>query len=65
MREHCYVTGGSTGLGKALAIQLVKRGAHVTIVARDSKKLAEAKQELKVSSVLFPHLISIGPLQDI
>lgn len=49
MSQHCYITGGSAGLGKSLAIQLVKRGAHVTVVARDPKKLADTEQELKVS----------------
>jgi hypothetical protein len=43
----CYVTGGSAGLGKALAIHLVKAGAHVTIVARDLKKLHEVEMELQ------------------
>jgi len=47
--QHCYVTGGSQGLGKAVAIELVKRGAHVTIVARNQGKLDEAQRELRVS----------------
>jgi short-subunit dehydrogenase len=36
-------------LGKALAVELVKRGAHVTIVARDEVKLDETETALKVS----------------
>ncbi|WVQ74145.1 hypothetical protein IAR50_003737 [Cryptococcus sp. DSM 104548] len=36
--KHCYVTGGTQGLGKALAQSLVEQGAHVTIVARDAKR---------------------------
>jgi NAD(P)-dependent dehydrogenase (short-subunit alcohol dehydrogenase family) len=43
-----YITGGSSGLGRALAEELVKRGAHVTIVARDLKKLEETTAALKV-----------------
>lgn len=35
--KHCLVTGGSQGLGKGIAIELVKAGAHVTIVARGKK----------------------------
>jgi hypothetical protein len=46
--KHCYITGGSAGLGKALAVILVKRGAHVTIVARDPTRLGQAEEELKV-----------------
>ncbi|WWD19383.1 hypothetical protein CI109_103843 [Kwoniella shandongensis] len=45
--KHCYVTGGSSGLGKALCESLVKQGAHVTIVARDTKKGEQVVQELK------------------
>ncbi|KAK8854483.1 hypothetical protein IAR55_003221 [Kwoniella newhampshirensis] len=45
--KHCYVTGGSSGLGKALAESLVKQGAHVTIVARDVKKGEQALEGLK------------------
>lgn len=47
--KHCYITGGSSGLGKALAERLVKQGAHVTIVGRDSKKAEGVVEELKVS----------------
>ncbi|CAG5125642.1 unnamed protein product [Candidula unifasciata] len=43
---HVLVTGGSSGIGKALAIQAVKQGARVTLVARNEKKLEEAKQEV-------------------
>lgn len=49
--QHCYVTGGSAGLGLALSILLVKRGAHVSIVARDKVKLDEALQQLEVCGV--------------
>ncbi|KAF7301724.1 Protein kinase domain-containing protein [Mycena indigotica] len=44
---HCYVTGGSSGLGLALALLLTRRGAHVSIVARDEKKLKTALAELE------------------
>lgn len=40
------VTGGSSGIGKSLAIEAAKRGAHVTIVARDPNKLQTAKDEI-------------------
>ncbi|KIY74151.1 oxidoreductase [Cylindrobasidium torrendii FP15055 ss-10] len=45
--KHCYITGGSQGLGLAEAILLTKRGAHVSIVARDEKKLSAALSELE------------------
>lgn len=36
------MTGGSSGLGLALSVLLARRGAHVSIVARDPVKLASA-----------------------
>ncbi|WVQ79783.1 hypothetical protein IAT38_001883 [Cryptococcus sp. DSM 104549] len=45
--KHCYVTGGSSGLGKALSESLVKQGAHVSIVGRDIKKAEAVVAELK------------------
>jgi len=46
--KHCYVTGGSSGLGLSLAILLTKSGADVSIVARDEAKLRGALAELEV-----------------
>ena len=46
--QHCYVTGGSTGLGLELAILLTKRGAHVSIVARNKERLQKALESLEV-----------------
>ncbi len=40
------VTGGSRGLGKALAYELLTRGLHVIIDGRDAATLAAARDEL-------------------
>lgn len=40
------MTGGSSGIGKSLAIEAAKRGAHVTIIARNPNKLQTAKDEI-------------------
>src|SRR5271155_3105584 len=40
------VTGGSQGLGLAIAKQLASKGADVVIVARDSFKLQKAVEEI-------------------
>ncbi|KAJ1667178.1 3-dehydrosphinganine reductase [Coemansia sp. RSA 1813] len=45
--KHCYVTGGSQGLGKAIAQDLARRGANVTIVARRETVLKEALADIK------------------
>ncbi|KAH7927015.1 NAD(P)-binding protein [Leucogyrophana mollusca] len=44
---HVYITGGSQGLGLALAILVAKKGAHVSIVARTQSKLEKALIELE------------------
>ncbi|KAI0090584.1 oxidoreductase [Irpex rosettiformis] len=45
--KHCYVTGGTSGLGLSLAILLAKRGAHVSIVARNQERLDKALKDLE------------------
>lgn len=42
-----FITGGSRGLGLALAEEFVRAGARVAISARDAEKLAEAEQRLQ------------------
>ncbi|KAJ8303312.1 hypothetical protein KUTeg_019708 [Tegillarca granosa] len=45
--SHVLITGGSSGIGKAMALYVVKHGASVTIVARNKIKLQEAKAEIE------------------
>ncbi|KAI9140823.1 hypothetical protein BKA69DRAFT_486465 [Paraphysoderma sedebokerense] len=49
--KHCYVTGGSAGLGLHTAIQLAKKGANVTIVARRVKVLEVALKQIEAAKV--------------
>jgi len=44
--QHVIITGGSSGIGLACAKECVRRGAHVTLIARDEKKLERAKNEV-------------------
>jgi short-subunit dehydrogenase len=49
--KHVLITGGSAGLGKALAKIVAKKGANVTIIARSTDKLKIAQQEIQKSTV--------------
>ncbi|CAK9805015.1 3-ketodihydrosphingosine reductase [Anthophora plagiata] len=44
--KHVVVTGGSSGIGKCVAMTAAEYGAHVTIIARDVQKLEVAKNEI-------------------
>jgi 3-dehydrosphinganine reductase len=50
-QQHAIVTGGSSGIGKAVAKLLVGQGADVTIIARDRNKLEIAKREIEAFKV--------------
>ncbi len=41
------ITGGSRGLGLAIARELGRLGAHVTLAARDAAELDAARQDLE------------------
>ncbi|EJU06024.1 oxidoreductase [Dacryopinax primogenitus] len=49
--KHCYLTGASQGLGLCAALQLVKDGANVSIVARDQGKLDVALKKMEAARV--------------
>ncbi|KAL1962691.1 hypothetical protein VTN77DRAFT_9235 [Rasamsonia byssochlamydoides] len=44
------ITGGSDGMGKAVAIQLAQKGANVVVVSRTLKKLEQAVESLKAAA---------------
>lgn len=45
--QFCIITGGSSGLGKSIALQLLKKGANICIIARNKEQLNEAAESLK------------------
>ncbi|KAK6267188.1 hypothetical protein QUC31_018025 [Theobroma cacao] len=48
--RHVFITGGSSGIGLALAHQAASQGARVSLLARSLSKLEEAKQSIRLSS---------------
>tara|TARA_B100001109_G_C18864699_1_gene476367 strand:+ start:320 stop:1024 length:705 start_codon:yes stop_codon:yes gene_type:complete len=44
--KNILITGGSSGLGKAMAKQLIEKGAKVAITGRDEEKLSEVAKQL-------------------
>jgi len=47
-QKHVLISGGSSGIGLALAKQFFSLGSHVTILARRVENLEKAKQEIEL-----------------
>lgn len=45
--QHALITGGGTGIGRASALELVRRGASVTLTGRRPEPLAETVAEIE------------------
>jgi NAD(P)-dependent dehydrogenase (short-subunit alcohol dehydrogenase family) len=41
------ITGGNSGIGRATAYELARRGARVAILGRDAQTLAATQRELR------------------
>lgn len=55
--KYALVTGASTGIGRAIAIELAREGATIGLVARSIDKLEETKRlitEVGGNGVIFP-----------
>ncbi|MQL78971.1 hypothetical protein Taro_011385, partial [Colocasia esculenta] len=48
--RHVFVTGGSSGIGLAMARQAAAEGARVSILARDQSKLEAAREEIRIAT---------------
>ncbi|CAA0834766.1 3-dehydrosphinganine reductase TSC10A [Striga hermonthica] len=56
--RHVLITGGSSGIGLALAHLCSRRGAAVSILARDSARLEDARQSIKLATGLDVRVFS-------
>ncbi|MGH3733460.1 MAG: SDR family oxidoreductase [Acidimicrobiales bacterium] len=59
-RRAYLITGGSDGLGLALATRLVEEGARVAVCGRDRERLAQAQRLLGADALCFRADVSIG-----
>nr|XP_016468178.1 PREDICTED: 3-dehydrosphinganine reductase TSC10A-like isoform X2 [Nicotiana tabacum] len=48
--RHVFITGGSSGIGLALAQQAASEGSRVSILARNTSKLEEARDAIRLST---------------
>ncbi|HEY3508737.1 MAG TPA: SDR family oxidoreductase [Kribbella sp.] len=51
MQEHVVIVGGGSGMGRALAAELVAQGSEVTVAGRSPDKLEAVRRELGVRTV--------------
>jgi 3-dehydrosphinganine reductase len=57
--RNCYITGGSQGLGRSLALELAKRGANVVIAARRKNILEQVMMEMEQYQILSTQTFGI------
>ncbi|PHQ56826.1 MAG: 3-ketoacyl-ACP reductase [Lutibacter sp.] len=55
--KKALVTGGSRGLGKAIALALASEGVHVVVTGRDEVKLSETVKEIEKTGVKASYAI--------
>ncbi|RZC33276.1 adh short, KR and/or Saccharop dh domain containing protein [Asbolus verrucosus] len=57
-KKHVVITGGSSGIGRCVAILAARKGANVTIIARNLEKLSKAEKEIKEACIYKDQIIS-------
>src|SRR5689334_25135541 len=60
--RHALVTGGSRGIGRAIAAALTERGARVTVLGRDREALERVVAEGCAHSVLVTDVTEAGAI---
>jgi len=51
LNQHAIITGGSSGIGKAVARLLAEQGVNISLIARDRHKLEQAREEISTVTV--------------
>ncbi|XP_026380941.1 3-dehydrosphinganine reductase TSC10A-like [Papaver somniferum] len=57
--RHVFITGGSSGIGYALAHEAASQGARVSILARNVDKLEEARNSIRLSTGIDVSVFSV------
>ena len=57
------ITGSTDGLGRRVAAELVRRGAHVIVHGRDPAKVGEAVEETGAAEGLVADLADLGQVR--
>ncbi|GAE25136.1 glucose 1-dehydrogenase [Halalkalibacter wakoensis JCM 9140] len=60
------VTGGSNGMGKAMAKRFAEKGAYVTISGRNQEKLEQARREIETfDGQVLPFVMDVRDIQQV
>src|SRR5690625_3831521 len=61
------VTGGSSGMGKAMVQRFANEGAYVVMTGRNEERLTEAKSEIEktATGTVHPFVMDVRNLEDI
>jgi NAD(P)-dependent dehydrogenase (short-subunit alcohol dehydrogenase family) len=63
--KKAVITGGSRGIGKAIAQEFLKNGAEVFLVARNAEELAAAKKELSPLGTVMVHTADVSKKDEV
>jgi short-subunit dehydrogenase len=58
--EQALIVGGSTGMGRAIAELLIKKGVEVSIVAKDAQSLKIVESELSTQGNVKVYAVNLA-----
>lgn len=64
MTQHIVLSGASSGIGKALAVQLSHLGYRLSLCGRNPQKLAETRQQLATGCQVFARHFDVTVRED-